>query len=365
MDGNQSSKRSDLIAEEAAEWVMALADGEDQTKRAFADWLRVSPEHVKEYLAVAGTWDALSRHPKQPTAEELVALAHAESNIVPMPGAVEDLHAGGSTEVLRPHGNVLFARRWMGLAAAVLVAVTAVSLVVFSRGDSNVHATTTAEQRSVPLPDGSLVTLNTRSTVRVDFSESHRDVHLAEGEALFDVAEDGGRPFRVITPSAVIQAVATEFNVRSSVDQVVVTVVEGVVDLSVESRGMEADPISAPSSPLRLRLEVGQRAQVGADAAEVVVVDVNVENAIAWRQHRLAFDSMPLKQVVEEFNRYNEPSATLADSELESLPISGVFRSNDRGSFFQFLRRMGLAEATIAEDGSVVLRRPTDDEPAP
>ena len=104
-----------------------------------------------------------------------------------------------------------------------------------------------------------------------------------------------------------------------------------------------------------LLLEVGQQAQVAEGVVEATAEDVDVEDAVAWRQRRLIFDALPLKQVIEEFNRYVDPPMEIEERKLESLPISGVFRSNDRDSFLQFLSQMKLAKSYVRADGTVVL----------
>ena len=85
----------------------------------------------------------------------------------------------------------------MARAAAVLVAAAAgaIFLILSPGKDPNLYTTEIGEQSSVPLQDGSLVMLNTRSAMRVAYSEEYRDVHLSDGEALFDVARESGRHF--------------------------------------------------------------------------------------------------------------------------------------------------------------------------
>ena len=356
------SRRSRAIAGEAAHWVVALADGDEQTRKAFAAWLRLSPEHIREFLAVAGIWGALPDISSRPAAEELARRAATQPNVVAMPGAARN-------ESKRTPAPASSRRRWMGRAAAVLVAVAAGAFFLILRPgeDPNLYTTGTGQQSSVTLPDGSLVTLNTRSTVRRAYSEEYRDLHLAEGEALFDVKKDATRPFRVMTGQAVIQAVGTQFNVRKNADAVTVTVVEGAVDVTSSARGAAADALvdgrpATSDSPTSVRVWTGQQAQVKSGLVQAAMAAAAVEDALAWRQRRLVFDAVPLPEVIEEFNRYNDPPAVLDDKRLESMPISGVFRSNDRDSFLQFLSQMQLAESSTGPDGAIVLKGMPGDE---
>ena len=388
MNEGKLSRRGDIIAQEAADWLIALADADEQTRKAFAAWLRLSPEHVKEFLCVSAIWGMLPELSSQPSIEELVGAAATEPNVVALPHRDQSearreprrkprrerrstrrlaraARYGGSP------GRTSSRARWMGRAAGLLVAVAVGAILLISppAEDPDLYATVTGEQSSIPLPDGSLVTLNTRSTMRVRYSDEYRDVHLGDGEALFDVARDTGRPFRVITEQAVIEAVGTQFSVRNGIDEVTVTVLEGLVEVSRKAGGANAEMLVdgepyAERSSQPVRLEVGQQAQVKSGVAKPVVVDVSVEKAIAWRQHRLVFEALPLKHVIEEFNRYNDPPAAIEDKELESLPISGVFRSIDRDSFLQFLSQMQLAESSTRADGTIVLRGMSGDTPS-
>lgn len=368
-------RRQDVIAEEAAGWFMALQDADSSSKERFTAWLKTSPEHVNEFLAVAALWDALPEVSSQPSIEELIALAESDANVVALsgPGSLAPTVPPNAPE--REHGSKT-RKVWVGLAAAATVAAILIGgalTLLPPPVDPNLYTTAIGEQTSLPLADGSLVTLNTQSKLRVEYSEAYRDIYLNQGEALFDVAKDTERPFRVITEYAVVTAVGTQFNVRSDADDVTVTVVEGIVDVarpsSVTSSGSGAQlPATSSAGSLTpvvsepTRLRVGQQARVDVRSGEVAVVDTAVETATAWQQRRLVFDSLSLKEVIDEFNRYNDPPLLIDDRSLEILPISGVFRSNDRESFVAFLAQMQLAEAHTRTDGTIMLRDVTDED---
>ena len=353
---------NEFLAAQAADWVVALGESDHQTREAFADWLRASPEHIREFLAVSAIWGTLAGVSSQPSVQELVRLATSQSNVVEMPGA------GGSGPT-RAAVRARPGRRWLGRAAAAAIGAVALAAIVLNLpfgGDPNLHATVVGEQSSVPLPDGSVVTLNTRTSIRVDYSARFRDVHLVDGEALFDVADNDARPFRVFTELALIEAVGTQFSVRTYSGQVTITVVEGIVDVSSLSREPQArtDPdgrVQAAPMPAPVRIRFDQQARVRSGASTAQVVDAAVEKAIAWREQRLIFDALPLEQVIEEFNRYHARPVIIAEQELKPLPISGVFRCDDRASFLQFLSRMELADSAEREDGIIVLTGKSND----
>lgn len=66
--------------------------------------------------------------------------------------------------------------------------------------------------------------------------------------------------------------------------------------------------------------------------------------ATAWTHNRLMFEETPLKEVAEEFNRYNRRPLTIDDPELKSMKISGVYSSTDPTSLISFLRSQPTIE---------------------
>lgn len=353
------SNRNELLAAEAADWVVALADADHRTRVEFADWLRASPENIREFLAVAVIWRTLPDVSSQPTVEELVRLAASQGNVIEMPKAAR------SVTSRRPK-RIANRRRRLGWAVSAAIVLSAIGLNLPFGGDPEPYVTLIGEQSSVPLPDGSLVNLNTRSSMRVAYSAHYRDIFLDDGEALFDVAENIERPFRVITDQLMIVATGTQFNVRMDGEEVTVTVVEGGVDVTSMRGDLEAYTESdgnagATETRVPMHLEVGQQARIRSGSREAEIIDAVVEKAIAWREHRLIFESVPLQQVIEEFNRYNDPPTLIEDEQLQTLAISGIFRSDDRQSFLQFLQQMGLAEFAERPDGAIALTRAKND----
>src|SRR5690606_14686343 len=114
-------------------------------------------------------------------------------------------------------------------AAASVVILAGALLLVFVPTRPQVYSTGIGEQRTVKLADGSIVHLNTDSSLRVEYSPATREVHLVEGEALFVVAKEPARPFRVEAGQTTVQALGTQFNVYRRAGGIEVSVIEGAV----------------------------------------------------------------------------------------------------------------------------------------
>lgn len=85
------------------------------------------------------------------------------------------------------------------------------------------------------LPDGSIIYINQNSSISYDKSFSPRTVNL-EGEAFFSVVS-GDEPFTVTCRHGQITVTGTEFDARSTPDELVVEVEQGKVE--VESQQHE------------------------------------------------------------------------------------------------------------------------------
>jgi transmembrane sensor len=217
---------------------------------------------------------------------------------------------------------------------------------------ANRYVTSVGEQRTARLEDGTTIVLNTGTELRVEFSDRLREVRLLKGEALFNVARDTLRPFRVLSDRVVAQAVGTSFVVRRKAGQTVVTVIEGQVAVVSHSSRDELRSIEFPRDSLRLA--AGVRARVADDAIDTAPV-ANPVAATAWRTGRLIFDGETLAEAVAEFNRYNDLQLVVEDPRLAGERLSGVFDAHQPQSLVLFLERSGAIEPTIAVDGRIVL----------
>ncbi len=182
------------------------------------------------------------------------------------------------------------------------------------------------EIRRVPLADGSLVAINTKTALDVAMKPDSRRIVLKEGEAWFQVAKDPDRPFVVAAGSVRVRAVGTAFSVRRA-DQagagVDVMVTEGVVETWVEG-----DPGS------RRRLTAGSRILLASAASPRVAESPSeIERSLAWRNGEIALDGENLEQAARLFNRYNSRQIVIEDPVLARERFVGLFQTNEPESF--------------------------------
>src|SRR6185312_373332 len=154
------------------------------------------------------------------------------------------------------------------------------------------YRTGIGETRTLVFSDKSTVVLNTDTVLRTDISSSIREVYLLRGEALFKVVHNSTVPFRVHAGNTLVEDLGTEFTVRRRVDDTVVSVVSGLVQVSQDhSSSQPAQPSPAPVllttrefEPIRKAAQVsaGETVSIVASGTLLQRRHINVSQAIAW-----------------------------------------------------------------------------------
>jgi transmembrane sensor len=332
-----------LLAQRASEWHQILEGASESERAEFVVWLKQSPLHVQEYLETVYT-DLVLGHVDAEGALDVEALvAQVSPSVVPLP------QVSGVAEPQRRH-----LKRWaIGVATAAALALCALLLpFIFKHSDTpREYATALGEQRTIQLADSSIVTLNADSRIELRLDQSHRDIRLKRGEALFKVAHDPDRPFTVQTDTVIVRAVGTQFNVYERPYGTRVSVLEGRV-LITPLGGGTANAAGAAES-----LGAGQEAQVALDGTIQRNAKADVMKTVAWRERRLIFDDAPLEDVIYEFNRYNQsPRLTLDGVPPGSHHYNGIFDAADPDSLAELLSR----EPDLSIErrkGEIVIRR--------
>lgn len=351
------------VYEEACEWFAEFRTGtpSESVRGQFHAWLQEAPAHMAAYLDVAASWgragglDMTRRFAK----ESLIAEAMSgTSNVLEHPRTDA---ASASSVRGRPRRRFSITGR-LAFAAGLLVLVLAIGLVTWWR-EYPTYSTGLGEERSILLSDGSTINLNARSRVRVDYTAHERDIELLEGQALFSVAKNPNRPFIVRTGSTLVRAVGTEFDVDRRIRDTIVTVLEGVVSVAQAGPATtlgfwQASPPARIAGPSLSPVYVSAGEQLtAAPWLTFRPVHINVANAIAWIHRKLVFASTPLRDVVEEFNRYNYRQLVISDPALDDFEIDGVFSSTDPTSLINFLRQRPDIKVTETGDEIVISRR--------
>ena len=228
------------------------------------------------------------------------------------------------------------------------------------------------ERRVLHIEDGSTITMNTRSRMKVLLTRNTRDIELLGGEALFSVAHDPNRPFRVHVGHTVVEAVGTEFSVYRGEHGTKVSVVEGRVKIfayqspaplvlnpnAVAWTDVGASDFERPPPPIPVAAR--EEAQVSTEGSGTTEFDVErrtvtpleLEHHLAWVNGQLIFENATLGETVAEFNRYNRRKLEIEDPALGQIRLGGAFSSTNVDEFIVELNALFSIRAVPVDDPS-------------
>jgi transmembrane sensor len=322
-----------LIRRDSESWSAA-----DQV--CFEEWLNASTLNRVAFLRLELAWDEAAR---------LKALgAGIPGDKPPPPGHwnVTPFFDPTAPDPLR-----LRRRRFRFIAAAALLLAIGVGAYLGFAPHGELYATPIGGLASVPMADGSQVTLNTDSQIRIALSETERRVELGHGEAFFEVSKDAARPFVVRAGNKRVIAVGTKFSVRREGNVVQVVVTEGKVRVEdrAPSHGYRAD------GSADVFLTPGSIAR--ADESGVLVQRKTLpeaEQQLSWRTGVLMFRDQTLGEAAAEFNRYNVQKIVIQEPTVAALKIEGNFRATNVEAFVRLLERGFPVRAETHSDQIVV-----------
>ena len=329
--GPDLARPADRLAQAAA-WFTRLraedAGVDDLT--GFQRWLEAHSDNATAYARVSESWSFVGEHASAPE----IMLGRRD--------ALEDARraADGRWRSARP--------RWFkaAVAAACVAMVVASALFIWSRAYVGLYTTGVGERRTLTLSDGSVVTLDAQSAIRVSYGSRERLISLQQGQARFDVAQDPTRPFRVKAGTETVIALGTQFNIELVAHSVLVTLIEGRV-------AVLPDEVPLSDVSPRIDLTAGEGLQVRQDGKTLRLPRVDVAHATAWQNGKVFFDNEPLASAAERINRYAS-ERILVDPSAAGIGISGVFNAGDARAFIEAVTAYFPVKAAQAEGGATV-----------
>lgn len=330
---------------QAAEWCLRLG-GEDLSaadETALRVWLDADPAHGALLEAAMAAWGAVGAQASRP---RVIALRSA---------ALDDAHRAQRQQQRRA-GRAGRAA-WLRAAAVVLVVVGGLAAGGVMLNRPRVLETAQGERRSVTLGDGSVVSLDAATRLKVRYQGRQRRLWLERGRASFVVAKDPLRPFSVAAGGKVVVATGTQFSVELLRKQVRVVLFEGKVAVLGDEGEGRPWKAATPSPRTEQDLKPGQQLLASitvAPDAPGQITRVDAPSARAWEGGQLIFEAEPLDQAVERLNRYGGTPLRIGDARAGDVRISGVFRSDDVGAFVTGVTAVFPVRAR-REGGAVVL----------
>jgi transmembrane sensor len=304
-DGQESALTVDAAA---AQWAARLDAAPDVRDPDLETWLQANPRHAGALLR----------------AQALLYTASQRAQLPPL-----------EAEPVAPR------RGWIKAGAGGLAACALVALAWLGLGAQD-YRTDMGEIRQLALADGSAVTIDGQSRLSVDLDRDLRQIRLKQGRALFRVAHNAARPFRVSVGAITVTDVGTVFTVSQNGADVTVLVREGEVEVA-GATGV-------------IRLKAGQRATFAAGRPAVAqnLPPDAMDRAMAWSDGRFELDGDSLASALAEINRHNLRQIRLARPELGREKLYGAFRLDDPEGFAR-AAALGMGAPMRSEGDAIII----------
>lgn len=235
----------------------------------------------------------------------------------------------------RPTGRLFGSRIWKyavvaAAAAGLFLAGAGTSELVTGSKKDTVLMASSENISSYTLPDGSKVWLNKNSwlTFNQKFGRRRRQVKL-NGEGYFEVNHDESRPFIVkMEDNLEVKVLGTTFNACSypSLNKAEVILRSGSVQVS--DNNIDESVILSPD----------QKYTWNDGKAEVSAV--NAMDCCRWFEHRLVFDNVKLKDILENLSHKYQQTIRYDIGALENKRMSMTIRDESVEGFLDVLTNL-------------------------
>jgi transmembrane sensor len=233
--------------------------------------------------------------------------------------------------------------------AAILVVFLAVSFSVSKILVTPKQITQTAakgEKKEIHLHDGSVIVLNSNSSITYSEEfETSRDIQLT-GEAYFKVFHDEKRPFTVQAHDVKVRVLGTSFDINSYSRKVTkVSVVTGKVE------------VSSPSGS-KVHIIKNQQADLKPNA-DFKISEENSSERIAWASNIIILRNTTLAETAKIIENWYNVTITFEDESLEKLTISGKFKDEKLENVMESIAFLKQLKIEYITKKHIVIRRKT------
>lgn len=221
---------------------------------------------------------------------------------------------------------------WLSAAAAILVLCLLFFHTEFNKTTTLTYIekhTGAGQKMNITLPDGSLVVLNTLSTLKIpsNYGIRNRELQL-KGEAWFEVEKNPQKPFIVHTGHIQTLVLGTKFNISGYPDDEMakVSLVEGKVQVDIDNDTRKRQ-ILKPGDQLIYTKK---------DSTSAITTFIK-DDAAGWKDNLLTLNYESWPEAAKKISRWYNVKVELKSTALTDCKLKGSFASM---SLTQVLRQL-------------------------
>lgn len=302
-----SSDDFECLLEQASEWLVKMTSDTctEQDQLAFKQWQQQSPQHQAAAQRIQTMIDRLQQ--LQQPQDHSVTRTIIENALTEQPKFK-----------FKPDMPILI------LACCsifvILMAGYLLPLNYWTAENTNKYNS----WRNETLIDQSEIRISGHSAYNLHFDQKQRVVELLQGNILVDVAKDAKRPFIIQTENGSIKALGTKFMVHKTDRYTILTMLESKVEVKTKSN--------------TAIVVAGQQAVID-QLGSIVLKPISTRiMETAWYKHSLAVEEMPLDQVLEILDSYQQGKLYYNKDQIKQLKVTAILPLNEENKAFYLLQ---------------------------
>ncbi len=310
-----------------------LGEASPEEEQAVAEWMKESETHQEYYNQFKKIWDQSKSLASGSNVDVNKAWERFQNKI------------SGQHEPAKILNHRRFS--WLRIAASVIL-VAGLGITLFMLVNKNTEPKEMVAQTGQnvlidTLSDGSIITLNKRSTVTYPskFKGNTRAIAL-KGEAFFNVAPDKKKPFIISVNDVQVTVVGTSFNIKSENGNTEVVVESGVVQVTRSGKTVE--------------LNAGEKILMPADDNSATKEKVSDKLYNYYRTKEFVCDDTPLWKLVQVVNEAYNVKIIIGRKELNDKTLTTTFYNESLEQVLEVIRLTFDITVIKKENGQIILQ---------
>ncbi|MDQ8014426.1 MAG: FecR domain-containing protein [Flavobacterium nitrogenifigens] len=230
------------------------------------------------------------------------------------------------------------------LVAGLTIAFTAARFIFKPATITQIAAK--GEKKEIFLEDGSVIVLNSNSSITYpEEFETTRNIQLV-GQAYFKVFRDVKRPFIVQTHDVKVRVLGTSFDVNSyNHHDTKVSVITGKVEVT---------------SPTGKKVQITKNQQADLiKNSDLQISEENSKDKIAWISNTIMLKNTKLSETVKIIENWYNIDITIEDPELNNLTISGKFKDEKLENVLESIAYLKNLKINYTTKKQITIRKKT------
>lgn len=289
---------NNIINQKATYWIACQKEGLSSIQQIEFDiWLKENPLHLITFNKVKKTHDLFKSLSKEVSSK-----------------LSEDANKGAKrTKIIEKTKPLAFAAMFL----------LAISAGIFTINDyknpsfSHVYITKNEKIDKIKLPDDSIIELDAKTNINIEFYKSKRLVNLVEGTVMFSIAKDKSRPFIIKSENTYIEVVGTKFEVSKKDKSTIINVEEGIVKTYHLNQYDKKKNIV-----LLTKKDTITYSKFG-EMQNYKKIDIN--KIASWRSDFINLNKVTLKEAINKFSKYTDVYFFFSSKEVENYTVTGKF----------------------------------------